>query len=139
MAESLFAAGNQVGEVAKQVFGSDDGVEIPYSRGLNEALGQTAELVTNGHDAPIYEATFQYDSVLVRADVLLPLEDGGWRAIEVKAAASVKPTMNWTAPSSTGCSGTPAWTSRQYPWPTWILRLCTKAAVITAACWLKKT
>ena len=91
MAESLFAAGNQVGEVAKQVFGSGDGVEIPYSTGLNEALGQTAELVANGHDAPIYEATFQYDGVLVRADVLLPVEGGGWRAIEVKAAASVKP------------------------------------------------
>ena len=29
MAESLFASGNQVGEVAKQVFGSGDGVEIP--------------------------------------------------------------------------------------------------------------
>ena len=91
MAESLFAAGNQVGEVAKQVFGSGDGVEIPYSIGLNEALGQTAELVSNGHSAPIYEATFQHDRVLVRADVLLPVEDGGWRAIEVKAAASVKP------------------------------------------------
>ena len=61
MAESLFAAGDQVGEIAKQVFGSGDGVEIPYSTGLNEALGQTAELVANGHDAPIYEATFRYD------------------------------------------------------------------------------
>ena len=90
MAESLFAAGDQVGEIAKQVFGSGDGVEIPYSTGLSEALAQTAELVANGHDAPIYEATFQHDGVLVRTDVLLPLEGGGWRAIEVKAAASVK-------------------------------------------------
>ena len=90
MAESLFAAGNQVGDIAKQVFGSGDGVEIPYSVGLNEALGQTAELLANGYDAPIYEATFQFDGVLVRTDVLLPVEGGGWRAIEVKAAASVK-------------------------------------------------
>lgn len=52
MAESLFATGDQVGEIAKQVFGSGDGVEIPYSTGLSEALGQTAELVANGHDAP---------------------------------------------------------------------------------------
>ena len=91
MAESLFATGNQVGEIAKQVFGSADGVEIPYSGRLSEALGTTAELVANGHNAPIYEATFRYDGVLVRADVLLPVEGGGWRAIEVKAAASVKP------------------------------------------------
>ena len=91
MAESLFAAGNQVGEVAKQVFGSANGVEIPYSGKLSEALGTTAELVANGHNAPIYEATFRHDGVLVRTDVLLPVESGGWRAIEVKAAASVKP------------------------------------------------
>ena len=90
MAESLFAAGNQVGEVAKQVFGSGDGVEIPYSPDIGEALRQTAELIANGHDAPIYEATFQHDGVLVRADVLLPVAGGGWRAIEVKAAAGVK-------------------------------------------------
>ena len=91
MAESLFAAGNQVGDIAKQVFGSGDGVEIPYTGRLSEALGATAELVANGNNAPIYEGTFRDDGVLVRADVLLPLEGGGWRAIEVKAAASVKP------------------------------------------------
>lgn len=90
MAESLFAAGHRVGEIAQQIFGAGGGVEIPYSVGLNEALRQTAELVANGHDAPIYEATFQHDGVLVRTDVLLPLGNGGWRAIEVKAAASVK-------------------------------------------------
>ncbi len=90
MAESFFAIGNQVGEIAKQVFGSGDGVEIPYSPKLGEALRETAELIANGHDKPIYEATFQFDGVLVRADVLLPVEGGGWRAIEVKAAASVK-------------------------------------------------
>ena len=90
MAESFFAIGNQVGEIAKQVFGSGDGVEIPYSPEPGEASRETAELIANGYDKPIYEATFQFDGVLVRADVLLPVERGGWRAIEVKAAASVK-------------------------------------------------
>ena len=89
--ESLFALGNRVGELAKQVFGSGDGVEIPYSKRLQDALRATAELIANGYDKPIYEATFQHDGVLVRADVLLPVEGGGWRAIEVKAGASVKP------------------------------------------------
>ena len=90
LAESLFATGNQVGEVAQQVFGSVDGVEIPFTGGLSDALRTTAELIANGHNIPVYEATFQHDGVLVRVDVLLPLENGGWRAIEVKAAASVK-------------------------------------------------
>ena len=90
MAESLFATGNQVGEIAQQVLGSVDGVEIPFTGGLREALRTTAELIANGHNIPVYEATFQHDGVLVRVDVLLPLENGGWRAIEVKAAASVK-------------------------------------------------
>ena len=90
MAESLFATGNQVGEIAQQVFGSVHGEEIPFTGGLSDALRTTAELIANGHNIPVYEATFQHDGVLVRVDVLLPLENGGWRAIEVKAAASVK-------------------------------------------------
>ena len=89
MAESLFATGNQVGDIAKEVFGTTDGVEIPFTRDLSEAIRATTDLTANGYKIPVYEATFQYDEVLVRVDVLLPV-DNGWRAIEVKAAASVK-------------------------------------------------
>ena len=88
---SLFALGHQVGELAQQIFGAGAGVEIPYSGRLQDALDKTAELIAMGYNQPIYEATFQHDGVLVRVDVLLPVEGGGWRALEVKAGAGVKP------------------------------------------------
>ena len=87
--ESLFATGNKVGELAKEIYGSSDAVEVPYGNNLQDALRITTEIIESGVKAPIYEATFQNDDVLVRVDVLLPDEDG-WRAIEVKASTSVK-------------------------------------------------
>ncbi|GAG90351.1 unnamed protein product, partial [marine sediment metagenome] len=44
--------------------------------------------------SPIFEATLQYGGVLVREDVLLPVDDDdgrNWRIVEVKASTSVKP------------------------------------------------
>ncbi|MCH8278600.1 MAG: DUF2779 domain-containing protein, partial [Proteobacteria bacterium] len=52
-------------------------------------VSETAELLDGGADFPIFEATFQYDGVLVRVDVLIPV-DGAWRAIEIKASTKVK-------------------------------------------------
>lgn len=39
------------------------------------------------HDAPIFEATFEHDGVLVRCDVIAP---DGWRMAEVKSAGGAK-------------------------------------------------
>ena len=87
--ETLFATGNQVGKIAQDIYGSEDAVEIPYSENLEDAIRATTELIESGVKIPIFEATFQYDGILVRIDVLVP--DGeGWRAIEVKASTSVK-------------------------------------------------
>ncbi|MFQ5982337.1 MAG: DUF2779 domain-containing protein [Woeseiaceae bacterium] len=87
--EAAFLTGNRVGEVARQIYGTDDAVFIPYEGGLNHALKKTARLVRAGPRHPIFEATFQYDGVLVRVDALLPDGDG-WRIVEVKASTSVK-------------------------------------------------
>ena len=81
--------GNRVGEVAQQIYGSDDSVFIPYEGGLSHALKKTARLVKGGPKFPIFEATFQHDGVLVRVDALLPDGDG-WRIVEVKASTSIK-------------------------------------------------
>jgi hypothetical protein len=51
---------------------------------------ETAELIEQGADYPIFEATFEHEGVLVRVDVLLPDGDG-WRAVEIKASTKVKP------------------------------------------------
>ena len=87
--ETAFAIGNRVGEVAQQIYGTDDSVFIPYEGGLSHALKKTARLVKEGPSFPIFEATFQYGGVLVRVDALMPDGDG-WRIVEVKASTSVK-------------------------------------------------
>jgi predicted RecB family nuclease len=87
--ESLFAVGHQVGAIAQEIYGTQDAVEIEFKGNLSIAIRETEDLIANGADFPIFEATFQYDGVLVRVDALLPDGDG-WHAIEVKASTSVK-------------------------------------------------
>lgn len=87
--ESLFATGHRVGEVAQQLYGTPQAVEVPFNRQISLMLRQTEALVQSLVPVPIFEATFQHEGVLVRVDALLP-DDGGWRVIEVKASTSVK-------------------------------------------------
>ena len=85
--ESLFATGHQVGDVAKQEYGTAESVEIAFDFKTMEA--ETRQLIDGGARLPIFEATFRHENVLIRVDVLLPDGDG-WRVIEVKASTSVK-------------------------------------------------
>ena len=87
--EAAFATGNQVGDVARRLYGTDDSVFIPYAGGLGHALKKTRRLLAEGPAYPIFEATLQHAGVLVRIDALLPDGDG-WRIVEVKASTSVK-------------------------------------------------
>ncbi len=87
--ESLFATGHQVGAIAQDHYGTADSAVIPFNRRMHMMVQQTKALIDADVQSPIFEATFQYEGVLVRVDVLLP-DDDGWRAIEVKASTSVK-------------------------------------------------
>lgn len=87
--ESLFATGNEVGEIARQIYGAPTAVMVPFERQVRRMLGHTSELLRQRPASPIFEATFVHDGILVRVDVLLP-DDGGWRVIEIKASTSVK-------------------------------------------------
>lgn len=55
---------------------------------LKIALEQTRVALTQ-KPRPLFEATFQHDGTLVRADLLLPDRDG-WRMVEVKSSTTVK-------------------------------------------------
>jgi len=85
--ESLFAGGHQVGDIAQQLFGTDESVEIAFD--FKTMVAETRRLIENGADYPIFEATFRYENVLVRVDAMIPDGDG-WHVIEVKASTSVK-------------------------------------------------
>ena len=85
--ESAFAGGHRVGDIAQQLYGSDASVEIAFN--FRTMVADTRRLIENGADFPIFEATFRYENVLVRSDVMIP-EGDGWHVIEVKASTSVK-------------------------------------------------
>ena len=80
--ESLFAVGHAVGDIAQQLYGTDDSVEIEFN--FKTMVAETRRLIDGGADFPIFEASFRYENVLIRTDVLIPDADG-WHVIEVKA------------------------------------------------------
>jgi hypothetical protein len=87
--QALFATGHEIGAVAKRLFGTSDAVEIRFDRRMSRMVDATRDLLASGARFPIFEATFEHDGILVRADALIPSRDG-WRLVEVKASTSVK-------------------------------------------------
>lgn len=78
--------GYAVGEMACQLY---PGVMVAYKQGLSVAIAETKRLVADGSVIRIHEATFSYENVLVRVD-LLERTDSGWILTEVKGSTSVK-------------------------------------------------
>ena len=84
--EQRLQIGFQVGDIARTLHPDGVFIDTPDPR---EALALTRRALAAQPDRPLFEATFQRDGVLVRADLLLP-ETGGYRLREVKASTSVK-------------------------------------------------
>ena len=83
--ERNFAIGHAVGEVAQSLH--QDGILIEYDDGLEKALAETERLLSRPGPLTLFEATFQADGVLIRADVLTRDEAGalglvGYRAMK---------------------------------------------------------
>jgi hypothetical protein len=93
--EAVFAAGHEVGRLARQRFPGGVMVEAPYYS-HEEAAVQTAKLLGDGVPA-IFEAGFTAEGVRVRTDVLAQGENGGWHLIEVKSATGPKPEYLYDA------------------------------------------
>ncbi|MFZ5996114.1 MAG: hypothetical protein ACOYW7_01290 [Nitrospirota bacterium] len=84
---ALFQTGYEVGEHAKKLF--PNGVEIPYEGLSHEAqIAMTLNEFRKG-SSTIYEATFIYDDVFVRVDILNRGPEG-WEIYEVKSSTEVK-------------------------------------------------
>jgi len=85
--EKKFEAGYQIGDLAQNLFSG--GVIVPYE-GLshNEQIEMTASLISQGCKT-IYEATFCYNDVFIKADIL-HLGNDGWDLYEVKNSTEVK-------------------------------------------------
>lgn len=83
--ERRFAAGDQVGAIARGLY--PEGLLIDADN-LGLALEQTRTAMAEP-PRPLFEATFEHEGTLVRADLLLP-DNGAWRMVEVKSSTRVK-------------------------------------------------
>ena len=79
--------GHEVGAIACALL--PEGRMIEANEGLSAAATETMRLLTSGWSKPLFEATFVHDGVLVRVDLMLPVEDG-WHVAEVKSTTGVK-------------------------------------------------
>ncbi len=84
-AQARMDAGNVVGDIARGLFPGGVLIDTPD---LAQAIDDTRTCLA-GPPRPLYEATFETEGVLVRADLLIP-DQTGYRMIEVKSATSVK-------------------------------------------------
>lgn len=84
--QAVFDTGNVVGALACGLF--PNGKEVPFTRDYDEMIATTKEWLADGVQN-IYEATFNYDGILVMVDILHVDEDGV-HIYEVKSSASVK-------------------------------------------------
>lgn len=87
--EAYISTGHQVGEIACGL--CPGGIMVDADNGLGAAITTTQGLIKEEHPGPIFEATFEHDGVLIRADILSRDGCGGWKIAEVKSSARAKP------------------------------------------------
>jgi hypothetical protein len=85
----IFETGKKVGKLAQYLFPGGVEVDIGSFGNLQEAVRYTAGLLDEGTGI-IYEAGFQFEEVLVIADILVK-GTGGWSIYEVKSSTGMKP------------------------------------------------
>ena len=86
--EAIIEQGREVGLLARQLF--PGGIEADGSGGLGKAIRKTRELVMNPEVPAIFEAVFEHQDVIVKADILQRRKEDHWRLIEVKSTADLK-------------------------------------------------
>lgn len=87
--QAVMGQGQEVNLVAQKGFPGGVLVASNHEH-LDEAVRVTRELLGNAEVPAIFEATFEYGGVLVRADVLERRSRAGYRLIEVKSATGSK-------------------------------------------------
>lgn len=85
-----FKRGHKVGDIAQDLFPGGIDVSPKSPSQYQKSAIRTQELIAEGQTI-IYEATFQFNKVLVMLDILVKTEKG-WEAYEVKSSLSLSET-----------------------------------------------
>lgn len=87
--QAIFDTGTEVGQLATKRYPGGRLIAEDH-RQIHEALEETRKALEDTAIPALFEAAFAYRGVLVRADVIERLPEGGWRLIEVKSATRAK-------------------------------------------------
>lgn len=87
--QALFDSGHKVGELARELYPGGVLIEEGHLE-LKEAMRSTREALKSSGIPGIYEGTFTFDDVLIRADILESVSNGAWNLVEVKSGTRVK-------------------------------------------------
>ena len=87
--QAILESGTGVGELARQRFPGGTLIDEPYYA-HTEAVAATARALRNEAIPHVYEASFAFEGIRTRVDVLSRNGDGDWDMVEVKSSASVK-------------------------------------------------
>lgn len=85
-AQAIFETGNIVGDLACELFPA--GKEVPYTINYDEMIATTKKWMEEGI-SNIYEATFNFNGILIMVDIL-KVESDGVSIYEVKSSTEVK-------------------------------------------------
>jgi CRISPR/Cas system-associated exonuclease Cas4 (RecB family) len=86
-AQSIFAQGKLIGDMAKKLFPKGIEIKADY-RDLVESDKLSRESLNLRK--PLFEAGFIADEIYSRADILLPVGKNEWDIVEVKSSTSIK-------------------------------------------------
>ena len=86
--QATFDTGHEVGLLACERHPGGHMIGQEHWR-VREALEETRAVIEAGNAAALFEAAFRNEGVLVRADILERLPEGGWRLGEVKSSTTV--------------------------------------------------
>lgn len=88
--KAKFKRGHHVGDLAQEIFPGGIDVSPKSPSQYQKSVLRTTELIAQGQEI-IYEATFQFEQVLVMLDLLVKTEKG-WMAYEVKSSKHLSET-----------------------------------------------
>jgi len=87
--QAIFDTGHEVGELACKRYPDGHFVAQNHLQ-ITEALVETRQVLEQGTAPALFEAAFEHQGLLTRADIIERLASGGWRLIEVKSTMSLK-------------------------------------------------
>lgn len=87
--QAIFDTGHEVGELACKRYPEGHFVAQNHLQ-ITEALVETRQVLEQGTAPALFEAAFEQQGLLTRADIIERLSSGGWRLIEVKSTTNLK-------------------------------------------------